>query len=62
VAEVFVDKVLAEARQYALAYATVCKTLDALAGGASDEVPAVDTADEVARRRAEKLKAARASG
>jgi hypothetical protein len=60
VAEVQVDKVLAEARQYALALATVVKTLDALEG-AEDEsaAPVADAADEVRKRREAKLETAR---
>jgi hypothetical protein len=60
VAEVYVDKVLAEARQHALAYATVVKTLESLEG-AAEQAPAVDVADEMAKRRAEKLAKARTS-
>lgn len=59
VAEVFVDKVLSEARQHALAYATVCKTLDALAGKTDEAGPAVDVADEMKQRREAKLARAR---
>jgi cell division septum initiation protein DivIVA len=62
VAEVVVDKVLAEARQTALALATVVKTLDALEVG-KDQTPAnpvVDPADEVKAARERKLESARA--
>jgi len=60
VATVEVRPVLAEARQYALALATVSKTLDALEG--SEQAPAVpvaDAADEVKKRREQKLAEAR---
>jgi hypothetical protein len=61
VAEVTVDKVLAEARQYALALATVAKTLDALEGAEQEEQkPAADVADEMKARREQRLKAAQA--
>jgi len=60
VAEVTVDKVLAEARQTALALATVVKTLDALEGQEKPTTAAVtDAADEVKRKREDKLKQAR---
>lgn len=61
VAEVTVDKVLAEARQTALALATVIKTLDALENEReqSPGKPAADPADEVKRKREEKLAEAR---
>jgi hypothetical protein len=61
VAEVTVDKVLAEARQTALALATVIKTLDALEAG-QEQTPAltsVDPADEVKAKRETKLAEAR---
>lgn len=62
VAEVTVDKVLAEARQTALALATVIKTLDALEAGQKQTPahPAADPADEVKAARERKLKEARA--
>lgn len=60
VAEVTVDKVLAEARQHALALATVIKTLDALEGETAQEQPKSDAADEVKKRREQKLAEARA--
>src|ERR1044072_2171977 len=53
VAEVVVDRVLAEARQTALAYATVVKTLASL----SEEAPnqnSGDPLDEIAKKRREK--------
>jgi hypothetical protein len=60
VAEVTVDKVLAEARQQALALATIVKTLDGTAAkGGSVAGPGEDPADILAQRRAEKAKAAR---
>ena len=59
VAEVTVDKVLAEARQTALALATVIKTLDALEGEAAEPAkPTADPADEVKLARERKLKEA----
>lgn len=61
VAEVTVDKVLAEARQTALALATVVKTLDAMEAG-QEQAPAhpvVDPADEVKAAREKKLAEAR---
>lgn len=60
VAEVTVDKPISEARQLALALATVLKTLAGM-DVREAEKPA-DVADEVAKRRAEKLAAAKASG
>lgn len=62
VAEVIVDKILAEARQTALALATVIKTLDALEAGQeqSSSSPVADPADEVKAARERKLKEARA--
>lgn len=60
VAEVTVDKALAEARQQALALATIVRTLDGTAAGQSEGTPATeDPADEIRRKREEKLKAAR---
>lgn len=59
VAEVTVDKVLAEARQQALALATIVKTLD---GAGSQEAPAkptADPADALRKRREEKQREAR---
>ena len=59
VATVEVRPVLAEARQYALALATVVKTLDALEGQAQEPAkPAADPADEMKARREAKLKEA----
>jgi hypothetical protein len=58
VAEVTINAPLAEARQTALAMATVLKTLTALGAGQEGEVPAADPGDEVARRREERLKEA----
>lgn len=55
VAEVTVDKVVAEARQGALAMATIVKTLDGTA--VKDDAPAApvkDPGDEVAAARAER--------
>lgn len=59
VAEVVVDKALAEARQQALALSSVLKTLAGMNVEAA--APAADKADEVAKKRAEKLEKARAS-
>jgi hypothetical protein len=57
VAEVYVDKLLAEARQHGLAYATVCRTLAALtAGAAEDAEPAEDPGEAAQRKRAERLR------
>jgi hypothetical protein len=63
VAEVFVDKVLAEARQQAIALTGIIRALDGTAaqeGGSA--VPVADPSDEMARRRADKLKAAQGQG
>jgi hypothetical protein len=59
VGEVTLDKAVGEARQGALAMATILKTLEATAA-ASDAPAASDgnPADEVKRRREEKLKEA----
>lgn len=54
VAEVVIDKALAEARQQALALATITKTLATL-GIETAPASQPDVADEVARRRAAKL-------
>ena len=61
VATVEVRPVLAEARQYALALATVVKTLDALEGAGAREpaAPVADAADEIKKRREAKLAEAR---
>lgn len=58
VAEVTVDKALAEARQQALALATITKTL---AGLGAEDAPAAtaDPADEIKAARERKLAAAR---
>lgn len=59
VATVNVQPLLSEARQYALALATVVKTLDALEGAAQEPAqPAADAADEIRKRREDKLKEA----
>jgi hypothetical protein len=58
VGEVTLDKAVAEARQGALAMATIVKTLD---GAAKEDAPAVkaaDPGDEFARRRADRQRAA----
>lgn len=59
VAEVVVDKLLTEARQTALAYATVVKTLAQLGDGAR-EAPTADPLDMLALKRDEKIRAAQA--
>ena len=59
VAEVTINAPLAEARQQALALATITKTLATLAGEDTGQAPAGDPSDEVAKRRQEKLDAAR---
>lgn len=58
VAEVTVDRLLSEARQQALALATIVRVLDGTAS--KNEVPAVgtDPADEVKRKREEKMRQA----
>lgn len=57
VAEVYVDKPLAEARQTSLAMATVLKALTALTG--EDAKPAsADPMDELRKRREERLRTA----
>lgn len=60
VAEIVIDRALSEARQQALALATVTKTLALL----STEAPAgnvVDPADEIARKRKENIARANAA-
>lgn len=60
VAEVTVDKVLAEARQQALALATIIKTLDGTAAkGGSVAGPGEDPGDEIQKRREAKRRAAK---
>ena len=61
VAEVTIDKAVAEARQGALAMATIVKTLDGTAAnGGSIAAPGQSPADEIQKRRKEKQeKAAR---
>jgi hypothetical protein len=54
VGEVVVDKLLTEARQTALAYTTVVKTLNLLGDGEA-EAPKSDPVDEVRKRREQKL-------
>jgi DNA-binding GntR family transcriptional regulator len=62
VAEVTVDKVLAEARQQALALATIVKALDGAAAREDDGTAAAeDPADALQRRREEKARAAAAA-
>jgi hypothetical protein len=59
VAEVVVDKVLAEARQTALAYNTVVRTLAQMQGTAALPVAAADPVDQLGTKRQEKLAEAR---
>lgn len=59
VAEVTINAPLAEARQTALALATISKTLASLGAGGEAPAPAGDTGDEVAAARERKLKEAR---
>lgn len=61
VAEVQVDKVLAEARQTALAYTTVVKTLTLLGDGVG-EVPAANPLDEIERKREDRKRRKLAAG
>jgi hypothetical protein len=51
VAEVYVDKLLGEARQQALAYATLVRTIDQLAGEGGEEKPQSQEDDLVKRRQ-----------
>lgn len=57
VAEVTLDKTLAEARQNALAMATILRALDGAKVEAS-AAPAADPSDEIGRRREARLKEA----
>lgn len=60
VAEIVLDKPVSEARQLALALATMLKTL---AGMDAEQAQApADVADEVTKRREKRLEQARASG
>lgn len=61
VAEVTVDRVLAEARQQALALATIVKTLDGTAARAEAPAAAVDPSDEVRNKREQKQREAAAA-
>jgi ribosomal protein L12E/L44/L45/RPP1/RPP2 len=54
VAEVTIDKLLAEARQYALALATVTKTLASMG---EEAAPGATAEDELERRRKDREKA-----
>lgn len=58
VAEVTVDRLLGEARQQALALATIVKTLDGTAARTEAPAASVDPSDEVRRRREEKARQA----
>lgn len=60
VTEVTINAPLAEARQTALAMATVLKSLASLGVGKSEEVPTDGPADQVAAAREKKLKEAQA--
>lgn len=59
VAEVTINAPLAEARQTALALATIGKALASLGGSGEAPAPTGDAGDEVSKRREEKLKEAR---
>lgn len=61
VAEVTVDRLLGEARQQALALATIVKTLDGTAAKVEAPAGAVDPSDEVRQKREEKARAAAAA-
>lgn len=58
VAEVIVDKILAEARQTALAYNTVVRTLAQMQGTTALPVAAADPVDQLGSKRQEKLREA----
>jgi hypothetical protein len=58
VAEVLIDKPLAEARQQATTLAAIVRALDGTATQESAGTPAADPGDDLAKRRDEKLKAA----
>lgn len=58
VAEVVIDKALSEARQQALAYATITRTIAQLSDADQEKVPAADPGDEIRKRR--EIKAAEA--
>lgn len=60
VAEVIVDKVLAEARQTAVALASLVKTLASLAAEETPANPQADPADEIKAARERKLAEAKA--
>lgn len=53
VAEVLVDKLLSEARQQALALATIAKSLASLAGE-QEQAPEANAEDELVKRRQER--------
>ena len=55
VGEVTLDKAVAEARQGALAMATILKTLDGTAVADAPASPVASPADEIKKRREEKL-------
>lgn len=61
VAEVTINAPLAEARQTALAMATITRTLATLGSGQAPEQPVADPADEVRQQREKKLKEAQAA-
>lgn len=58
VGEVTLDKAVAEARQGALAMASILKTLDGTAVADAPAAPVVDPADEIRAARERKLKEA----
>jgi hypothetical protein len=59
VGEVTLDKAVAEARQGALAMASILKTLDGTAVADTPAAPVASPADEIKKRREDKLKEAR---
>jgi hypothetical protein len=59
VGEVTLDKAVAEARQGALAMASILKTLDGTGVADAPAAPAVSPADEIKQARERKLKEAR---
>lgn len=61
VAEVTVDRLLGEARQQALALATIVKTLDGTAAKAETPAAVADPSDEVRQKREQKAREAAAA-
>jgi hypothetical protein len=60
VAEVVVDKLLSEARQQALALATIVKALDGTTATEAPAKPGADPADEMRKKREQKRREAAA--